>query len=287
MRQAHDFELGLGGPILDADACAFLTQGFPAAPNIARHNLSEHPLFSLDILAQAALQMNPEHVECRNSANSRELAFGHAKTNDVAETIRNIDHAGRWVMLRFAEQLPEYAQLLQSVLAEIEPVIGQFGQPLSPHAFIFISSPGTRTPFHFDPEFNILLQISGRKRFATYPADAPWLDAAKQAAFHRDGDNLLPWDPAYADVATIHALNPGDALFVPYKSPHWVEVEDEPSVSLSLTWSCETTLELEAAWQLHGWLGHRRLAFVPPPPFPGRAPVRAGLRRGLGKLGLV
>lgn len=287
MRQVHEFEPGQASPAFAKEACTQFAGAFPLDPAVFRHSLTDHPLLSLEMLALAAARLKPERVECRNSATTEGHGFTHAVTVDVAETIRNIGREGRWVMLRFAEQLPDYAELLRQVLAELDPVIGRFGQPLSPRAFIFISSPGTLTPFHFDPEFNILFQIAGHKRFATYPIGAPWLDDAKQALFHRDGDNLLRWDSAYVEAATVHTLGPGDALFVPYKSPHWVEVAEEPSISLSLTWSCEATLELEAAWQFHGWLAERGIASKAPPPFPGRAPLQAGLRRGLGKLGLV
>ncbi|MEZ5892338.1 MAG: hypothetical protein R3C58_04235 [Parvularculaceae bacterium] len=35
----------------------------------------------------------------------------------------------------------------------------------------FRLSPGAVTPFHMDPEHNILLQIAGEKTFTIYPAD--------------------------------------------------------------------------------------------------------------------
>lgn len=264
-----------------------LAAGFPLAPVRLAHNLSGHPLLSFDMLALAAERMDPAHVECRQSrnANGAPFAFADQPGSSPAETIRAIAGAGRWVMLRFAEQLPEYADLLDRLLAEIEPVTARFGPVLKPRAFIFVSSPGTLTPFHFDPEFNILFQISGEKRFATCPPDEPWLSAGQQAAFHQSGDNLLPWQPGFAAQAAIHALAPGDALYVPYKAPHWVEVGDQPSVSLSLTWSCRTTLELEAAWQWHGALRRLGMPSRPPPAFPGRAPGRALLRAVAGRLG--
>ena len=47
----------------------------------------------------------------------------------------------------------------------------------------------------------------------------------------------LAWRDEFGAAITEHALLPGDALFVPYASPHWVKVAgDGPSISLSLTW---------------------------------------------------
>lgn len=274
--------------IFPADQRERLAAAFPLAPVRLRHGLAGHPLLSLDMLALAAERMEPAHVECRQSrnANGAPFAFADQPGPGLAEAIRTIARADRWVMLRFAEQLPEYADLLDRLLAEIAPVTARFGPALRPRAFIFISSPGTLTPFHFDPEFNILFQIAGEKRFATYPPKAPWLTAEQQAAFHRSGDNLLDWQPAFAAEGTVHRLEPGDALYVPYKAPHWVEAGGEASVSLSLTWSCPATLELEAAWQGHALLRARGLPSLTPPDFPGRAPLRALLRGVAGRLGL-
>lgn len=273
--------------MLDDAAQSRLAAALPLETVRLRHSLANDPLLSLDMLALAVTRMNPQHVECRQSRNSNGGPFAIAGKSplDAAETIRKIGQSNRWVMLRFAEQLPEYAELLGRLLDEIGPVISRYGPAIKPRAFIFISSPGSLTPFHFDPEFNILLQISGRKRFATYPAAAPWLTNARQSQFHARGDNLLPWQASFSADANLHLLGPGDALFVPYKAPHWVEVDLEPSVSLSLTWSHQSTHELEAAWQFHGWMQRRGIEMQAPPAFPGRAPVRATARRLLGKLG--
>ncbi|MDE2436517.1 MAG: cupin-like domain-containing protein, partial [Sphingomonadales bacterium] len=204
-----------------------------------RHLLVGHPLLTLDALADAAGRMRAEHVEVRRAANRNGERFAFADGDDLspAHTIRAIADAGRWVMLRFAEQLPEYDALMREVIGEIEPVIrATTGEPLRLQTFIFVSSPRTLTPFHFDPEYNILFQIAGRKRFAVYNPVEPWLPDRRSEHFHRDGDNLLPWSEQYMEQGRINALDPGEAIYVPYKSPHWVEVDDDASVSLSITW---------------------------------------------------
>ena len=276
-------------PILPARSLALLSDSYPSQAARLGHGLAGHPLLTLEALACAAERMDPRLVECRRSKNANGEGFDSAEPVDggVAATIRGIATAGRWVMLRFAESLPEYAELLDRMLGEIAPVIARHGPALSPRAFIFISSPGTLTPFHFDPEFNILFQIAGSKRFATCPASEPWLSPDQQLRFHSDGDNLLPWHPDLIAGAQVHALAPGEGLFVPYKAPHWVEVGGSPSISLSLTWSNSTSLELEAAWQFNAWLARVGAKPQPPAAFPGRARVKAALRRSVGKLGLA
>ena len=66
-----------------------------------------------------------------------------------------------------------YAELERFIEAEIEPLVARStGAMLKREAFIFVSSPGAVTPFHIDPEHNILLQIEGRKTMNVYPADS-------------------------------------------------------------------------------------------------------------------
>jgi hypothetical protein len=279
---------GTAGPVLTAAGVEQLRRIYPLQTGILSHHLTDHPLLTREMLALAAQRMDPAHVECRASDGSNGGEFAHASriADSAAETIRQIDQAGRWVMLRFAEQLPEYAELVAALLAEMAPVmVLTTGKALKAVAFIFISSPGTLTPFHFDPEFNILFQISGTKRFVTFPPDEPWLPNAPQEQFHRLEDNLLPWNESYNQGATVHRLGPGEALYVPYKVPHWVQVDEEPSISISLTWRTAGSIEQDLAWRCNDWLRQRGFAPAPPAAMPQRPLLKARSMRLLQRLG--
>src|SRR3546814_13973884 len=79
------------------------------------------------------------------------------------ETIRTIASNGSWAVLKNIENVAADRTLLMDLLGELEPVVSpRTGAMLTPQGFIFISSPGSITPFHFDPEHNILLQQIGR-----------------------------------------------------------------------------------------------------------------------------
>src|SRR3546814_7788227 len=72
------------------------------------------------------------------------------------ETIRTIASNGSWAVLKNIENVAAYRTLLMDLLGELEPVVSpRTGAMLTPQGFIFISSPGSITPFHFDPEHNI------------------------------------------------------------------------------------------------------------------------------------
>ena len=267
-----------------------LAELYPLMPGKLPHGLVGHPLLTLDALADASMRMNPAHVECRQAENrnGEEFAFAESPEATVGETVRNIAGSGRWVMLRFAEQLPEYDALLREVVGEIEPVVrARTGEALRLRAFIFVSSPGALTPFHFDPEYNILFQIAGRKFFAVYPPEGPWLGELANERYHAEGENLLPWIESFAESGAVHLLDPGDALFVPYRSPHWVEVGEEPSISISLTWSTRAGYEQDDAYRFNAWLRRRGFAPRAPQPMPERSLAKAYAYRLLRKLHLA
>jgi hypothetical protein len=144
-------------------------------------------------------------------------------------------------VLKFIEADPDYRALLESVLAEIDPVThAKTGAMLTLQGFIFVSSPGAVTPFHFDPEHNILLQIRGNKVMSIFPADDERLvSPVAHERFHLGGHRNLAWDDGFTPQGAPFAMAAGDAVYVPVKAPHWVKNGDQVSISLSVTWRSE------------------------------------------------
>ncbi len=156
------------------------------------------------------------------------------------------------MVLKFVEQDPVYRELLHDTLRELAPVVApKTGEMLKREGFIFISSPDAVTPFHFDPEHNILLQIRGRKTMTVFPvADRETTPGELHEAFHDGGHRNLPWREDFAAKGTAFDLEPGRGLYVPVKAPHWVKNGPEPSVSFSITWRSEWSFDEEYA---HGF----------------------------------
>jgi hypothetical protein len=147
-----------------------LTRDYPEKVHKLRHNLSGHPLLTLPAMVELATRLRPEHVE----HNQGDLPIGIAPGDvpaprlSVAETIRSIEQNGSWMALKFIENAPEYRELMEFALREVEPAIrDKTGPMLNLESFIFVSAPGAVTPFHFDPEHNILVQIRGHKVLMT------------------------------------------------------------------------------------------------------------------------
>lgn len=223
------------------DRAAFAAN-YPEVPHKLEHRLGRHPLLELDALAKLAEALPESSIEY----NKADLPLGIDGKPDptgipIGETIRRIEQTGSWAALKNIEQVPEYAALLADLLAEIQPEIeAKTGRMLKTQAFVFITSPGGVTPYHFDPEHNILLQIRGSKVMTQFPAgDAIYAPDEVHETYHTGGGRELVWRDELLAGGREFALSPGDALFVPVMAPHFVRNGPEPSVSLSITWRSE------------------------------------------------
>jgi hypothetical protein len=252
---------------------------YPETPGLLRHSLVGHPSFELDALVQLAQRMRPQDVE----QNIADLPIGIDPAAvahnglSVIETIRSIEQCGAWMVLKFVEQDPAYRALMEAALGELTPVVEAVtGAMLKMEAFIFISSPGAVTPFHFDPEHNILLQLRGSKVITLFPAgDEAVVAGPVHEAFHLGGHRNLPYSEAIAAKGRPFALAPGDAVYVPVKAPHWVKNGDAVSISFSITWRSEWSYREADARGMNALL--RRIGLNPAPPlrYPARNAAKA------------
>ena len=225
-------------------ARAALAEAYPEQVTRLTHALSDDPRLTLPALVALAGEFAPENVEY----NPGNLPIGidpkdvpRAKLS-IAETVRSIEENGSWMVLKFIEKHPVYRALLEETLAEIDPITrGKTGAMLGMEGFIFISSPGAVTPFHFDPEHNILMQIRGNKVMTLFPAsDERIVSGLAHEHFHLGLQHRnLVWQEDFAALGTPISLAPGEAVYVPVKAPHWVQNGDAVSISLSVTWRSE------------------------------------------------
>jgi hypothetical protein len=238
----------------DAQALQGFEALYPEQAGLLRHGLTDHPLLTLEALVDLAQRIRP--VDAEYNRGDLPIGLDPADTPrnglSAAETIRSIEDCGSWMVLKFIEQDPVYRALLHDALAPLEPLVGKVtGAMLKAEGFIFISSPNAVTPFHFDPEHNILLQIRGKKTMTIFPAgDETFAPGAHHEAFHMGAHRNLAWREEFAGAGQAFPLAPGDAVYVPVKAPHWVRNGDAPSISLSITWRSEWSFHEEYA---HGF----------------------------------
>lgn len=262
----------------DAGAREILAASYPERPTLLTHALAGHPLLQLDALAALALRIRPVDAEYNRGDVPVGLDPAEAPTNglSVEDTIRSIEQCGSWMVLKFVEQDPLYRGLLHATLKELEPVVRPItGGMLKMEAFVFISSPDAVTPFHFDPEHNILLQVRGSKTMTIFPAaDEALVSDEAHEAFHAGGHRNLPWRDEFADIGQSFALAPGKGVYVPVKAPHWVRNGPDVSISFSITWRSEWSYREEYARRMNGLLRKAGMN----PSAPGRFPRQNHLK---------
>src|SRR5207247_1374578 len=132
---------------------------FNRQPFLIGHHLVDHPLFALPRLIELSRALPDKDVEY--NAGEVPISIDPKVTPrtglGIEETIRRIEERKSWMVLKYVEQDPAYRDLLLECLEEVkahsEPLHPGMGQP---QAFVFISSAGSVTPYHMDPEHNFL-----------------------------------------------------------------------------------------------------------------------------------
>jgi oxalate decarboxylase/phosphoglucose isomerase-like protein (cupin superfamily) len=281
-------------PVFPPSALAVLEKAYPGAAAKLSHQHIGHPLLQLESLVGLAAALPADCIEY----NPGKLPIGIANEDvpmsslSVADTIRSIEENGSWMVLKRIEQHPEYAQLLNDTLDELEPLIAKrTGAMLGREGFIFVSSPGSITPFHFDPEHNILLQIRGTKTMTVFsPTDEELVGPEAHEAFHIGAQHRnRVWQERFADRGQAITLNAGDAIHVPVKAPHWVQNGPDVSISLSITWRSDWSYAEADARAFNSLLRQTGLKPRSPAPYPARNLAKAlayrAVRRGRRALG--
>ena len=253
--------------IFDAEARACFAANYPEGPHRIEHALDQHPLLEIGALAALAEQLAQSSVEY-NRGDVPIGVDGKPGTTglSIGETIRRVHEANSWAVLKNIEQVPAYGALLLDLLGELRPEIEARTWPmLTPQGFIFISSPNAVTPYHFDPEHNILLQITGSKVMTQFPAgDARFAPDEVHENYHLGGPRELKWDDAFLSMGREIALEPGQALYVPVMAPHFVRNGPASSISLSITWRSDWSYQEAGARCCNALL--RRVGMTPATP---------------------
>jgi hypothetical protein len=136
--------------------------------------------------------------------------------------------------------------------------------------FLFISSREAVTPFHFDPEYNFLLQVRGHKTVHMWDAGNRYvlpMAAIDHYYAGARGNRDQPYRDDFLASAWNLPLRAGQGVHFPLHSPHWVKTESDVSISLSVTFRTRRSQFRE---MVHGANGYVRSWGVEPPA-PGRS----------------
>ena len=246
------------------------------------HALSGNPLFATKRLADLARQLQHKNNISYHSGDGDVhggwggLSRKPRPVASVFQAIERIQSSGAWIKISHAQELPEYAKLLDSLIEELSSLCRR---PLRHEitrmsATIFISSAGAVTPYHMDHETNFLFQIRGRKSYNLFDArDAEVVPPAEIERFLASGGFLYRSEKQVR--AKVYELEPGRGIHQPSCWPHWAKTGYEPSVSLSFNFCLRDRDETARVHQYNYYL--RRLGLSPLPP--GRSRVRDRLKQ--------
>ena len=265
-----------------------VAQAYPNRHARLSHTLNHHELLEIPALADLAESLPAKSIEYNPGAIPIGVRPEDVPENglSIGETIRNIETTESWAGLRNVEQNPAYDRLLRDLLGELTHIVEpKTGKMMRPEAYIFISSPGAVTPFHFDPEHNILLQVRGRKDFHVFPSNDPRYAAHEEhERYHGGGHCNLPWQDAFREEGEVVHLAPGDAVFVPVMAPHYVKNGPSVSISLSITWRSQWSMDFGKAYAFNNRLRKAGLKPAAPAYYPGSNRARSVTERVIGKI---
>src|SRR5215470_5651448 len=150
------------------------------------------------------------------------------------DVIRDLRNANAWLTLLNVEADPGMAELMDTHLGELESGMtakqGKRFKMRKRVAFIFVSSPNSVTPVHYDIEHSLLMQVSGSKTVSIGRWES---DAARRHEFNRY------WNGSHGRIEDLppevaaYTTTPGRAVYIPPGTPHWVH--NGPDISLSVT----------------------------------------------------
>ena len=277
-----------GFRVMNIDAGEY-REKFDRRPFCFSHNLANHPLFELARLTELAefLRRDPHNTAYDAGDIKVEQRWNQRPRNPytLREALERLDCAGAWVILKHCETSPEYGALMNEVLLDLEDV---GGEPLrkrlkNPEVQIMLASPGRITPYHFDNECNVLMQIRGEKDIWVFDqTDRQVLTEVELERFWVGDWNAGEYKARCQDRGLAVRLVPGGGVHIPVNAPHWVKNDNNISVSLSINfeWRDESRYNV---YRANYFL--RKMGMQPSPP--GQSAVRDGVKHAVMASGFV
>lgn len=229
-----------------------------------RHRLTDHPLFTLEALGDFADSLPADLVDHNLGTVPAVNPGGEAARVDLTpgEIVRGIETNGCWIALPRVESMPGYRDVYERIIDEIAPYLpGGVDSIRDKHSVVFMSAPRGVTPVHVDPEHGMLLQFRGTKSVSVgrFP-DEGRREQELERFFSGGHENIadLPESPE------VYRLAPGDVVHLPPLIPHWVENDDNVSISLSVGFRVPEIIRIGRAYSFNARL--RRLGLDPTQP---------------------
>lgn len=218
------------------------------------HNLASHPLFQFPKLMELAgrtLKLRPDdlYYDVGNIRVDQRWDEVPERVFSAEEALQRVEDSGAWFIFRAAQRDPEYRILLDRGLAELKQHIGCGieKQVMREDIIIFVTSPKRVTAYHVDRECNFLLQIRGTKTLYVFDReDRDVLSEEEIERFWSVDHNAPAYKPQLQHRAASYKLRPGTGVHIPVNCPHWLENDDNVSISLSVNFQFKESLRANA-----------------------------------------
>jgi len=215
---------------------------FPEQPAEFAHQLDKDDRLTVPAVADLADRLPRKSVIYDTAAQPLLVPQGGPPRGALpkpGDVIRNLESANAWLTLLNIEADPAYADLMNTMLDDLEAALpGRPGNMRNRVAFIFVSSPNSVTPAHFDIEHSLLMQVSGSKKVSFGHFET---DAARRHEVERY------WDGSHGRIESLppelasYSLTPGRGVYIPPVAPHWVHNGPACSLSVTLTYFTAAT----------------------------------------------
>jgi hypothetical protein len=225
-----------GGRLLDLGDAAFARAYRDAEPIAVAHHLAGHPLLERDAIADLADWLPRDSVICDTADQPLLVPKGGPPRGTEprpGDVIRHLETSRAWLTLLSIDQNPAYRALMDDCLDQVATVVERRqGDMRRRVAFLFVSSPMSVTPAHFDIEHSLLLQVSGQKNVTVGRFASDSVDRRERERY---------WEGSHGRVEELplahasHELTPGRGVYLPPVRPHWVHNGGASSISMTLT----------------------------------------------------
>ncbi len=264
------------------------TKAWGNAPLRLQHRLHEHPLYSMDALADLIDRYPREQYALVHMGAQKERRLwreGEIGSMSGHQVIDAIAKGRMWLNLRNIGQVDKrYKDILDEIFEEVRHNVPGY-DTYARTSGILISSPNAQVYYHMDLPGQSLWQIHGTKRVYLYPDKAPFLtfeELERIALFEVEVD--IPYEPWYDEHATVFEISGGEMLHWPLNAPHRVENLDCLNVSMTTEYWTEAIRRRQMINMANGILRHK-LGLNPTsiatsgPGFWAKAALQAGVRR--------
>ena len=215
-----------------------------------KHSLADHPLFQPEQLAGLArrLPQSEDFVFWRNGKTGIDGQWvdDTPPTHSITDTLLNMEETDSLVILKHAEQDPEFGPVLQEFIRAYTNHLlpEQLNDILMGEALIFVNSPNRVTHYHMDGEAVIVAQICGTKSFRVFDqTDRDILPLTEIEDYCRGNPDAAVLKPHHLDRSPIYELGPGDGVHIPVNAPHCAESGNDVAISITFTFDLKSAIK--------------------------------------------